>query len=130
MLQTIDLFKKGNFSYIVNIKKDNEILIQLIHGGINKYIHTNSKDFNYSISLNFYEENERFQSFEKLSLSKEFIYYEYQKIPSYILNCKNDKIKTKKYLIEIILKVYECNVSDYFEFEIHQEAPIERIVPS
>lgn len=130
VFNVLDTFDLENFSYIVNIIKDNEIVLQLIHGGLNEKINKKSFDFNYSISLNFYNEKEKQTKFEELEFSNEFDFYEYENVPSYILNCRKDKTKTKEYLIEIIEKVYSFRRLDIFEFEIHQQPPITQMIPS
>lgn len=128
-LNVLRTFENENFSYILNINKDNEILFQLVHGGLVKVISDISKEFNYSISLNFANQKELQVKFETLEISKQFVYYEYNDIPSYILNCNKNERVLKETLIEIIEKVYGFKRLDDFNFEIFQQPPIEKMLP-
>lgn len=129
LIETLDIFKPKNSSYLVTIFKDNIAILQVVHGCMIKVINEYSMNFNYSISLNFDKDSVQLHKFKSLNLSSEFTYYETNEVPSFIINLETDNSKLRDYLIDIIENVYNYDRSDLFEFQIFEQAPADKVIP-
>jgi len=122
--QTSDKFEKINHAFLINITKDNNVVMQIIHGVLIQEPKIQKKDFNFTLNLTFDNEINNLQKFRKLDFINEFAYYEFDQIPCYAINFGNNQHKTYKMVIEILKKVYGFKESDTFEFEIYDQGPV------
>lgn len=118
---TSERFEKSNNAFLINIIKDNVVLLQIIHGGLIEQVRTKENSFNFSFNLTFDNEKENQNKFIALEISKDFKYYEWDGIPCYALNVGNDKKKAEKTAITILNKVHGFDSKEMFEFEIYDQ---------
>ncbi len=118
---TAEKFEKSNNAFLINVIKDNVVVLQMIHGGLIEQVRTNENSFNFSFNVTFDNEKENQNKFTSLEISKDFKYYEWDGIPCYALNVGNDKKKAEKIAITILNKVYGFDSKEMFEFEIYDQ---------
>ncbi|ANH61450.1 hypothetical protein [Dokdonia donghaensis] len=123
---TADRFENKNHAFLINLAKDNTVIMQVIHGALIEQTATAENSFNYSINLTFDNEMEKLAKFRTLEVVEDFEYYEFDGIPCFVMNLGNDQEKTQKVLLEILNKVYGFENSDIFEFEIYDQGPLRR----
>ena len=121
---TADRFENKNHAILINLAKDNTVIIQVLHGALIEQTVTPENSFNFSINLTFDNEMEKLAKFRTLEIVNNFEYYEFDGIPCYAINLGNDQEKTQKVLLEILNKVYGFKNSDIFEFEIYDQGPV------
>lgn len=132
--KTIELtskkFERKNHAFLINVAKDNVVVIQLIHGilipmslgkPINE-IENSDRDFNFSLNLPFdkYQKNE-LEKFKNLDTFKKFKYYDANGIPCYSINFGANQQEAKRATLEILQKVYNHKLNETFEFEIYDQ---------
>ena len=118
---TTNKFEKSNNAFLINIIKDNVVILQIIHGGLIEQVRTEENTFNFSFNVTFDNEKDSQNRFTALEISKDFNYYEWDGIPCYALNVGNDKKKAEVIAITILTKVYGFDSKDLFEFEIYDQ---------
>ncbi len=131
--KTIELtskkFERKNHAFLINIAKDNVVIIQLIHGilipmslgkPINE-IKNLDKNFNFSLNLPFDNEKNELKKFKRLDIFEKFRYYEANGIPCYSINFGTNQQQAKRVTLEILQKVYNHKLNDTFEFEIYDQ---------
>ena len=118
---TANKFEKTNNAFLINIIKDNVVILQIVHGGLIEQVRTEENNFNFSFNVTFDNEKDNQNKFTALELSKGFKYYEWDGIPCYALNVGNDKKKAEEIAITILTKVYGFDSKDLFEFEIYDQ---------
>lgn len=123
---TADRFENKNHAFLINLAKDNNVIMQIVHGALIEQTATPENSFNFSINLTFDNEMEKLAKFRKLEMADDFEYYEFDGIPCFAKNLGNDQEKTQKVLLEILNKVYGFENSDIFEFEIYDQGPVRR----
>lgn len=123
---TADRFESKNHAFLINLAKDNNVIIQIVHGALIEQTATPENSFNFSLNLTFDNEMEKLAKFKNLEISDDFEYYEFDGIPCFAKNLGKDQEKAKKVLLEILNKVYGFENSDIFEFEIYDQGPIRR----
>lgn len=116
-----DRFEKTNNAFLINLTKDNTVVMQIIHGALIEKTVKLGNPFNFSFNLTFDNEKTNQDAFTNLELSKKFEYYEWDGIPCYALNVGNDKQKTKEIALEILNTVYGYSSDELFEFEIFDQ---------
>lgn len=121
---TSNKFEESNHAFIINIIKDNIVVLQIVHGGMIEQIKTEHNEFNFSFNVTFDNEKENQDRFVALEISEDFKYYEWSNIPCFALNAGNDKKKVEEIAIIILNKVYGFDLKDTFEFEIHDQGKI------
>ncbi len=119
-----------NNSFLTNITYNNIVLFQLIHPGMMEITKTKKNNFGITISLNFDDEEELQKKFLQLDFSKNYKYYEFQEIPSYIRNNGIELTKLKFEISEILKNVYELNNESNIEIEIYDQGSIEYVIPN
>ncbi|RBW57145.1 hypothetical protein DS884_11200 [Tenacibaculum sp. E3R01] len=132
--KTIELtskkFERKNHAFLINVAKDNVVVIQLIHGilipmslgkSINE-IKNSDRIFNFSLNLPFndYEKN-KLEKFENLDVFEKFKHYDANGTPCYSINFGTNQQEAKRITLEIIQKVYSYKLNDTFEFEIYDQ---------
>lgn len=117
---TANRFEKSNNAFLINIIKDEVVILQIIHGGLIEQVRTEENTFNFSFNVTFDNEKDNQNRFTALEISKDFKYNEWDGTPRYALNVGNDKKKTVEIAITILTKVYGFDSKDLFEFEIHE----------
>lgn len=123
---TADRFENKNHAFLINIAKDNVVILQVVHGALIEQTATPENSFNFSINLTFDNEMEKLAEFRKLEVANDFEYYEFDGIPCFAKNFGNDQEKTHMVLLEILNKVYGFENSDIFEFEIYDQGLVKR----
>ena len=118
---TANRFEKSNNAFLINIIKDNVVILQIVHGGLIEQARTEENTFNFSFNVPFDNEKDNQNRFTALKISKDFKYYEWDGIPCYALNVGNDKNKAEEIAIKILTKVYGFDSKDLFEFEIYDQ---------
>ncbi|MDO1514558.1 hypothetical protein Q2T41_18035 [Maribacter confluentis] len=118
---TANRFEKSNNAFLINIIKDNVVILQIVHGGLIEQARTEENTFNFSFNVTFDNEKDNQNRFTALKISKDFKYYEWDGIPCYALNVGNDKNKAEEIAIKILTKVYGFDSKDLFEFEIYDQ---------
>jgi hypothetical protein len=118
---TANRFEKTNHAFLINIIKDNVVMLQIVHGGLIEQVRTAENNFNFSFNVTFDNEKDNQNKFIALEISKDFKYYEWDGIPCYALNVGNDKKKAEQIAITILTKVYGFDSKDLFEFEIYDQ---------
>lgn len=121
---TADRFENKNHAFLINLAKDNTVIMQVVHGALIEQTASPTNSFNFSINLTFDNEMEKLAKFRTLELVDDFEYYEFNGIPCYAMNMGNNQEKTQKMLLEILNKVYGFENSDMFEFEIYDQGPV------
>ena len=123
-------FEKNNHSFLLNVVKDNNVIVQLVHqvliplslGKQIKEIKKPDRKFNFCIYLTFAHQKDELNRFKKLSLFKKFRYHELDGgTPCYSFNLGTNKKETKRVTLEILKKVYNYKITDIFEFEIYDQ---------
>lgn len=123
-------FERKNHAYLINVAKDNVIVIQLIHGilipmslekPVNE-IENSDRNFNFLLNLPFdeYQKNE-LEKFKSLDIFKKFKYYDANGIPCYSINFGTNQQEAKQVTLEILQKVYNHKLNETFEFEIYDQ---------
>ncbi|MGI9532437.1 hypothetical protein [Lutimonas sp.] len=118
---TANRFEKTNNAYLINLTKDNTVIMQIVHGALVEKTAKPGNPFNFSFNLTFDNEKTNEDTFKNLELSKKFEFYEWDGIPCYALNVGNDKLETKKIALEILNKVYGYSSDELFEFELFDQ---------
>nr|WP_299387544.1 hypothetical protein [Allomuricauda sp.] len=118
---TANRFEKSNNAFLINIIKDNTVVLQIVHGGLIEQVRTEENAFNFSFNVTFDNQKDNQNKFTALEISKNFKYYEWDGIPCYALNVGNDKKKTEAIAITILTEVYGFDPKDMFEFEIYDQ---------
>ena len=118
---TANRFEKSNNAFLINIIKDNVVILQIVHGGLIEQARTEENTFNFSFNVTFDNEKDNQNKFTALEISKDFKYYEWDGIPCYALNVGNNKKKTESIALTILTKVYGFKEKDLFEFEIYDQ---------
>ena len=118
---TADRFEKSNNTFLINLIKDNVVVLQIVHGGLIEQVRTKENPFNFSFNVTFDNEKDNQKKFTALEISKDFKYYEWDGIPCYALNVGNDKKKAEEIAITILSKVYGFDSKEMFEFEIYDQ---------
>ena len=114
-------FEKTNNAFLINIIKDNVVILQIVHGGLIEQVRTDENKFNFSFNVTFDNEKDNQNKFTALEISNDFKYYEWDGIPCYALNVGNDKKKAEEIAIIILTKVYGFDSKDLFEFEVYDQ---------
>lgn len=117
---TAERFEQSNSPYLIDVIKDNVVVLQILHGGLIEQLEGGENSFNFSLNLTFDGEKENQDKFTALSISNEFKYYEWDGIPCYALNIGNDQKKAEKITLIVLEQVYGFNLKDQFAFEIHE----------
>ncbi len=117
---TAERFEQSNSPYLIDVIKDNVVVLQILHGGLIEQLEGGENSFNFSLNLTFDGEKENQDKFTALSISNEFKYYEWDGIPCYALNVGNDQKKAEKITLIVLEQVYGFNLKDQFAFEIHE----------
>lgn len=117
---TAERFEQSNSPYLIDVIKDNVVVLQILHGGLIEQLEGGENSFNFSLNLTFDGEKENQDKFTALNISKEFKYYEWDGIPCYALNIGNDQKKAEKITLIVLEQVYGFNLKDQFAFEIHE----------
>ena len=123
-------FERKNHAFLINVAKDNVVVIQLIHGvlipmslgkPINE-IENSDRTFNFSLNLPFDEsEKNKLEKFKSLDIFKKFKYYDANGIPCYSINFGTNQQEAKEVTLEILQKVYNHKLNETFEFEIYDQ---------
>ena len=118
---TADRFEKTNNAYLINLTKDNTVIMQIVHGALVEKTAKPGNPFNFSFNLTFDNGKTNEDTFKNLELSKKFEFYEWDGIPCYALNVGNDKLEAKKIALVILNKVYGFSSDELFEFELFDQ---------
>jgi hypothetical protein len=118
---TANRFEETNNAFLINIIKDNVVILQIVHGGLIEQVRTDENKFNFSFNVTFDNEIDNQDKFTALEISKEFKHYEWDGIPCYALNVGNDKRKAEEIAILILTEVYGFDLKDLFEFEVYDQ---------
>lgn len=121
---TADRFEKANNAYLINIIKDNVVILQIVHGGLIEQVRTDDNKFNFSFNVTFDNEKDNQNKFTALEISKVFKYYEWNGIPCYALNVGTDKKKAEEIAMIILTEVHGFDSTDLFEFEVYDHGRI------
>ncbi len=117
-------FEKNNHAYMINIIHENTVVLQIVHGGLIEQLREDGNGFNFSFNLPFDNEKENQAKFLNLEISKGFKYYEWEGIPCYAVNVKNDAQKAETFALLILQDVYGFGIEDVFKFEIFDQGKI------
>lgn len=123
---TADRFESKNHAFLINLAKENTIIMQVVHGALIEQTTTPENSFNFSINLTFDNEMAKLDKFRTLEIVDDFKHYEFEGIPCFAMNIGNNQEKTREVLLEILKKVYGFKNSDIFEFEIYDQGPVRR----
>ncbi|WP_108868072.1 hypothetical protein [Aquimarina aquimarini] len=118
---TAHRFEKTNNAFLINLIKDNTVIMQIVHGALVEKTAKPGNPFNFSFNLTFDNEKTNENAFKNLELSKNFEYYEWDGIPCYALNVGNNKPEAKKIALEILNKVYGYDSDELFKFELFDQ---------
>ncbi|RZS91863.1 hypothetical protein [Aquimarina brevivitae] len=119
-----DRFEKDNHAYLINLAKDNSVIIQIVHGALIQQTSTPKNEFNFSLNLTFDNQIDELNSFRELKIASEFINYEWDGIPCFAVNFGNNLEKANRIVLEVLQKVYGFKPDDIFEFEIYDQGKI------
>lgn len=127
---TFKNFEQNNHTFLIDIAKDNVVVIQLVHGlliplSFGKSIHdvdNSEREFNFSMNLTFDNEEKELTKFKNLNCFGKFDFYQLQDgISCYSINFGRDRQQIKEVTLDIIRNVYGYQLNDSFEFQIYDQ---------